>query len=215
VPAGSVIAASDPPEATEPEHIIFFREMNALHHELALLLSPSTVPPRTIADKNKPTTVAMNDNRDPTDLITDEYGSTHHSNKNHDSDGRVNVDSATADRKTDARENDKNQHDNHDTDNQENTAHNTNTTDDDDRTQHKSPQTWHRQQYTSTLEHTRQVTHPSHNSCAEPASSTTTTREMATTPMGSACDNSANLNNKQSPQQTRTDGKYNTTLAQL
>jgi len=221
--------ASDPHEATKPKHITFFNKLEALHNELALLLPPST-PPLCTINLNPPTTINMNNNRDHTDHITAEhensnkeqngahhnkYASTHHSNKNHDSDDRVNVDSDTADRKTDNCKTDKNQHDNQETDNQENAARNTNINDNDECTQYKSPQTWHRQQYMLTLAHTRQVTHPLHNSPADPASSATTTRELATTPMGSACNNSANLNNKQSPQQTQTDNKYDATLAQL
>jgi len=52
VPASSVIATSDPPAATKPEHITFLQEMDALHNELILLLGPSTFSPCLIDNKN-------------------------------------------------------------------------------------------------------------------------------------------------------------------
>jgi len=112
-PTGSVIAASDPPAAAEPDHITFLKELDALHNELTLMRQPRTVLLCTIEATHTQRTVATNDNRDHTVLINAEpnniethhkgkqhhdYGSAHHPNNNHDSEDRANATSGPADR---------------------------------------------------------------------------------------------------------------------
>jgi len=152
VPAGSVVAASDPPADAESEHITFLRELAALHNELTLLLSPA---------EKTPTTFTTNDDRDHTDQITaerntlatshngkhhDESGLAHHPNDTRDSDDHANATSNHADRHTADRGNDEHHYDDPKINIQEHVAREPNTSDNDGCTQLLTPvpQPWHR-----------------------------------------------------------------------
>jgi len=216
-PAGSVVAADDPPATAEPDHITFLKELDALHNELTLMLQPSTNLPRTIEATHTQTTVATNDNRDHTVHITAEpnniethhtgdqhhdYGSAHHPDDNHDSKDRANETSDPADRP-----NDVGGHDDHKTDNKKYVE--CDTTCDNDGYTKPLPQRRHRRQHTPTLPTICHATDHQYKNQTASAPSATEPRDMATTQTGSVTDI------QQSPRQTPTDDKSNTTLTQL
>jgi len=88
VPAGSIVAANDPPAAVKPDCITFLKELEALHNELFIHLTDASRELDTLTNKMTPmflhrtflpctteathtqTTVATNDDRDRAVPIT-------------------------------------------------------------------------------------------------------------------------------------------------
>ncbi len=208
-PAGSIVAASDPPAAAEPDRITFLKELDALHNELTLMLLPRTFLPRTTDVTHIPMTAAMNNDRDHTVHISDEcnnnethhkerhhndHSYAHHPHDNHASDNRVNEISDHADRTTDDRRHNDHQHDDKNKTNAtEHEARDNKTCENDGCTKLLSPMR-HSRQYTPTFQTIGHATHNQHKSQTDSAPSAMKQREV---------------------EMTKTDNKSDTTLAQL
>ncbi len=177
IPTGSIIEASDPTVAAKPDCTTFLKELNALHNKLPLMLLPRPFLPHTTNATDTPITVTMNNDQDPTIIISNAHKSNkthhkkdhpndhiyaHHLHNKHASNNRVNEISDHAEHPTDDRRHGDHQHDDKNKINAMVYAANDNKTCDNDGCTQPLFLMWHSQQYTLTFPTIGHATHNQH-----------------------------------------------------